>query len=620
MTFSNFLLQKGAVIFCFLLSSSIGFAQSDFDLTPIGTYATGIFDEGAAEVVAYDKTEGRVLFTNADANSVGILNIDDPTNPQLIAEIDLSAFGAGVNSVASANGLIAVASEGEEVDDKGSVVFFDVEGNFLAQVEVGFLPDMLTFTNDGTKVLVANEGEPNDDYTIDPEGSVSIIDITNGKVKTITFSKFNRFQSRIEAAGVRIFGPGATVAQDAEPEFIAVSEDDKTAFVALQENNAIVVIDIDRAAIIGAFPLGTKDFSLPGNGFDASNRADDIDIRNWPVFGLYQPDGIATVDIDGQTYVLTANEGDSRDYDGFSEEERVNDLDLDPTAFPNAEDLQDDNNLGRLNITTTLGDTDGDGDYDELYAYGARSFSIWTADGQLVFDSGDDFEQITAQRFPDNFNVSNDNNTLKNRSDDKGPEPEAVTIAKRDGKVYALIGLERIGGIFVYDITDPANATFVSYTNNRNFDADPETPEALDLGVETLIYLPADETPSGDELVVTANEVSGTVSFFLVNASPTAQDIENRTVVLQQDVQFTVAPNPTADFVTISYDLKTAGVVDLYLTDVEGRRILDQQQTYDEAGSYTQHLSTSELSLASGVYFLTLRTEGSLKTIAVRVE
>jgi hypothetical protein len=200
-------------------------------------------------------------------------------------------------------------------------------------VEVGALPDMLVFTPDGKRVLVANEGEPNDAYDVDPEGSVSIIDLPNditkltqANVRTATFDKFN--DAELDPS-IRIFGPGATVAQDLEPEYITVSKDSKTAWVALQENNAIAVLDIDSGEFTALRGLGFKDHRLPGNELDVSDRDKQINITNWPVFGIYQPDAIASYDYQGRTYIVTANEGDARDYDGFSEEFRVKDLMLD---------------------------------------------------------------------------------------------------------------------------------------------------------------------------------------------------------------------------------------------------------------------------------------------------
>jgi hypothetical protein len=267
--------------------------------------------------------------------------------------------------------------------------------------------------------------------------------------------------------------------------------------------------------ITSIVPLGFKDHSEAGNGFDASNRDDAINIQTHPVFGMYQPDAIATYEVQGETYVVTANEGDARDYDGFSEEDRVKDLDLDPTAFPDADTLQADENLGRLNITTTLGDTDGDGDYDQLFAYGARSFSIWDAEGNLVWDSGDQFEQKLAALLPDDFNATNDeNDSFDNRSDDKGPEPEGVTIGRVGSRIYAFIGLERVGGIMMYDITDPDNPQFVNYVNNRDFSGDAEAGTAGDLGPEGVLFIDQDQSPTGQNLLVVTNEISGTTTVY----------------------------------------------------------------------------------------------------------
>lgn len=1093
----------------------------ELELEVLGTYATGVFDEAAAEIAAYDPTTSRLFFTNANANTVTILTLINPSAPGFITDLDMSQYGGGVNSVAVNNGIVAVAVEAEEKTDNGSVVFFDSFGNFINQVTVGPLPDMLTFTPDGTKVLVANEGEPSDDYMTDPEGSVSIIDLSagaaNATVTNVGFAGFNSMKVSLQNKGIRIFGPNATVAQDFEPEYITVTEDNARAYVSLQENNAFAVIDIALGAVLDIQPLGyknynsgrpklneftlnelidlpdlgtpqygggqptvklggfsglyfdanestetnyvfyaipdrgpnadavgrntvtpaapqnlrpyklpdyqsrivkfsidlvtgeaviddqiflaqqdgtpisgkgnvegfdevpvtfthtrddeglgdifTEDFqgtglgtfaaysvasnagweqtnfrddlfaemngfgadvasddwlispaldlsaetsaflsfvstknfnggalevlvstdydgisdpagftwddltsqatlsagnfadtfsgeidlssylttgvyvafrytstgtgggdaalwqiddvkissitggrfakvdfvgadgteytalsydpfggdfegilkdndgnfwacdenrpaiyqfqpdgtlieryvpagtamlgtnpqpagtygaetlpavysarranrgfeaiaydpdanvvyafiqspieapnssvrnntdvirilgvdatngtpvseyvyllennansglainrvdkigdavyigngkfmvlerdsSVPGqnegkkyvfeisltgatnvlstdlatgnggmyleqlsadellaagvqavrktkvvnlpsigylpsdkpeglamlpngaiavlndndfglagagvsdnsilgiiefcddNGIDASNRSDEIDIRNWPVLGMYQPDAIASFTINGKVYVATANEGDARDYDGFSEEDRVGDLMLDPTAYPNAAEIQVDEQLGRLNITTADGDYDGDGDYDQIFNYGARSFSIWDEYGNLVYDSGNEFARLIAEIDPDNFNSNNDeNDSRKSRSDDKGVEPEAIEIVQQGDTTFALIGLERQGGIMIYNISDPKAPYFVNYFNNRDFSVEDATsPEVGDLGVETILYISAEDSPTGEPLVVTPNEVSGTIT------------------------------------------------------------------------------------------------------------
>jgi hypothetical protein len=936
--------------------------EQSIQLTPIGRYSTGIFDGGAAEIPAFDPISQRLFVTNGDTGNIDVLNFSNPSNPIKINEIDLSDFGVGANSVATNNGIVVTAVEAEDGLTPGQAVFFDTDGNILNAVTVGVLPDMITFTPDGSQVVVANEAEPTDEGN--PEGSVSIINVLNGvenltqaDVSTADFSEFNGQEAELISRGVRLF-PDTPAGQDLEPEFIAVSPDSQTAFVTLQENNTVAKIDLTTAEIIELQPLGLKDFSqglpeltqypwdlsgevlgttpagqeillggisglffegidengnlefiatpdrgpngdptdvdgdglnerpfalpdyqprfvrfnldqesgeiditdqifltrnaggillpltglpnlqaaeagtaytdeepvdlfgnplendpfgadmesvivapdgtfwssdeyrpaiyhfdqdgilidrfipegtaeaagrtegffgsetlpevyaqrrsnrgfegmaydtdndklyawiqspidnpdvsnaeaaelgersdfnsrnsqvirilefdptteeptgeyvyflegspgvdkigdavyqgdgkfyvierdsgttataekfifeidltgatnilgtelseatdenaleqmtpdelaamgveavdktkvvnLPSigylagdkpeglallpdgslavindndfglldedipvdgsvpfnpdptqtvlgiiefngsNGLDASNRDDGINIQNWPVFGMYQPDAIASYEVDGQIYYVTANEGDSRD-----EEERIADLELDPIAFPNAEELQLEENLGRLEVSPFNGDLDNDGDFDQLWSYGARSVSIWDENGNLVFDSGDEIAQITANAFPDNFNATNDENNFDNRSDDKGAEPEGVTIGVVDDKTYAFVGLERIGGVVVYDISDPAAAEFVDYVNPRDFsvefdlneeeDPDP-TDEQLaavgDLGPEGLTFINAEDSPTGRPILMVSNEVSGTTTAYDFGSTP----------------------------------------------------------------------------------------------------
>lgn len=502
------------------------------DLNVIGRYSSGLFDESAAEIVAYDSSSERLFVVNAAAVAVDVLNLSDPSNPVLLDTIDASAEGGAANSVAVRDGVAAVAIEAAVKTDPGKVVFYDtLTLAKISEVTVGALPDMLTFTPDGNAVLVANEGEPSAGYTADPEGSVSVIDVSGGfaapTVATADFSAFNADIDELRARGVRIYGPGATVAQDLEPEYIAVAPDGLSARVVLQEANALAVLDLsDTSApvITDIVPLGFKNHMIIGNELDPSDRDPEGDpqvrIRNWPVFGMYQPDAIAAYAFNGKTYYVTANEGDDRD-DFIPGEEgaRVKDLVLDPVAFPDAAVLQGDAALGRLTVTTFDGDSDNDGQYEALYALGARSFSIWAEDGARLYDSGAEFERITAQRFPDNFNASNDENDAEGRSDNKGPEPEGVVLGELAGRTFAFIGMERIGGIMVYDVTNPQSARFVQYVNPRDFTKDPESELALvgDLGPEGLAFIPAEDSPNGSPLLVVGNEVSGTTAIYQVD-------------------------------------------------------------------------------------------------------
>lgn len=934
-----------------LAASPNGFTMpGEIKLTPIGTYASGVFDLSAAEIVAHDPATQRLFVINAQAAAVDVLSIANPASPIKVGTISVASYGAVANSVAVRAGIIAVAVESNPKTANGKVVFFDSNLNFISQVSVGAQPDMITFTPNGRYVLTANEAEPDGygpGYT-DPEGSVSIIDVmgnlsnlNQSKVRTARFTAFN---GAVLDASVRISGPGATVAQDLEPEYITVSQDSKTAYVTCQENNAIVTIDIDSAKVTGLKGLGFKDhskvqaaatiytfnpaslpsigttaagqsialggfsglhfeginpangrlkfvthtdrgpnaeptgllrpFLLPdfapelvrfeldrasgvlsltqriplkrapgdpltglpntaisasastpyndevpvdllanvlpldplggdfegvvidpadgsfwmcdeyrpaiyhfdtagvlikryvpigtaaaagqavgtfgdevlpailaqrrqnrgfegialddgkvyavvqsplrnpetasngslngnrsvrlvefnpatlatrqflyvmdnpnlggadntradkigdlvsfgngefliierdddkistdafatiekkiyrfnltgateisgytnntvgatgktvdqltpaelaanginplikmlhvdlnaagyntvekvegltiidpwtlavindndfgiaaisvnpdgtftvdytpepeqlglihirGNQLDASDRDDNINIRQWPLKGVYMPDAIASYKVGNETFLVTANEGDAREWPGLTEPVRVGSgsVALDPAVFPNPGGYWKNNGiLGRLNIISGMGRNPVTGLYEELYSFGARSFSIWDTAGKQVFDSADDLEWITAFAFPDNFNASNSSNSRDSRSDDKGPEPEGVTIGKVAGRTYAFIGLERIGGVVTYDVCDPHHPFFVDYVNNRDFTKDVDTAAAGDLGPEGIIFIKEEDSPNGKPLVVIGNEVSGTTTVYEIN-------------------------------------------------------------------------------------------------------
>lgn len=685
--------MRNLYLFIALLLSWGALAQTP-NMKFVSRYETGLFDEAAAEIVAYSELKNRVYFVNAFANTVNILNFENPANPTLLSSINMSQFGGGVNSVAVYKNLVAVAVEATIKQDNGSVVFFDLDGNFINQVTVGALPDMVTFSPNGKWVLTANEGEPDADYLVNPEGTVSIIDLSTGaynlnqtNVTTLNFSAFNNttiaggriggptnfsiFDENFDEPGdtllgdfisfsrasnedwehnsfsnnffAQINGFGANtpsddwliatnlnlaqftaaefsfvternftggsfdvlistnynsgdpinanwdtltslftfsagnyastpsgiaslnnylnqnvsiafvyvtqgtgsgqaglwrvddflvkglstkLSYDIEPEYIAVNATSDTAYVACQENNILAIIDVVNQTVVGLKGLGYKNHGIPGNGFDPSDK-DSINIRTFQnVFGIYMPDAIKTFQVGGTNYIISANEGDGREYEGnpgFVDEDRVKDLILDSAAFAYLPNIQSDNELGRLAVVTTQGDIDNDGDFDELYAYGARSFSIWDAQGNLVFDSGDEFEKLIADSLPQYFGFSNDDNDLSDfdsRSDAKGPEPEAVEVAEIDGQVYAWIGLERIGGVAMYNITNPAAPVFLQYLNTRNFTVNANTSAAGDLGPEDIKFVRADKSPDGKDYLIVSNEISGTVAFFEVEGLP----------------------------------------------------------------------------------------------------
>ncbi|WP_249399718.1 choice-of-anchor I family protein [Corynebacterium qintianiae] len=386
---------------------------------------------------------------------------------------------------------------------------------------------MVTITTDGKYALVANEGEPAEDYTVDPEGSVSVIALggelkasAQADVRTADFTRFNA--EGVLPEGVHVFGQvggSTTVAQNLEPEYITVSGG--KAYVSLQENNAIAVIDIASANVDDIFPIGYQDRTTVA--FDSSDKDGGINFRTWPIKGILQPDAVASYSTGGQTFIVTANEGDARDWKAYSGEERLKNFGDDGVA-PVCEDfgglntdaiafMLSDGGAGRLNVTTAFGLDKERTCYEDLYAFGGRSFSIFSADGTRVFDSADDFERITARVNPEYFNSNHNKAEFDSRSDDKGPEPEGLALGTINGRTYAFIGFERVGGVIVYDITDPNNATYQTYLNNRDF-----LSNTGDLGPEGLTFIPAADSPNGENLLVVGNEVSGTTTVFQVDS------------------------------------------------------------------------------------------------------
>ncbi|WP_333694011.1 choice-of-anchor I family protein [Flavobacterium sp.] len=576
--------------------------SQQIELNYIGSFDPSGNSTSTCEIVAHDPISQRLFATSAIANFLDIIDFSNPAAPSLISSVNMNPYG-GITSVAVKNGIVAVASPNANEVLDGSVVFFDTNGTFLKQVTVGALPDMLTFTPDGTKVLTANEGQPNSNYSIDPEGSVSIIDISGGianltqsNVTTLLFTPFNAQEAALMASGVRKLKLTSTLSQDFEPEYITVSPDSQKAWVALQENNAIAEINLTNNTYTGVWALGTKDLSLPGNGFDASDNNNEVLIANWPVKAFYIPDAIASYTVNGTTYLITANEGDEKEYSGFEERVAVgaNAYGLDAAIFPNAAMLKQSHNLGRFRATNLNGNLDADPEFEEINCVGARSFSIFnTATQQIVYDSGDDFERYTAANYPTLFNADHGSNTPKVRSRAKGPEPEGVTVATIADQTFAFVALERIGGVMVYNITDPNNPTFVDYKNTRSTSA-----YAGDLGAEGIIYIEPTDSPTGVGYILVSNEISGTITIFEVDATTlSTPDFGNNA-----PKTFVVFPNPSES--GLVYFNRTA---DIQVYDNTGKLIFQAQNA--------QTLDTSALS--SGLYFVKT-SEGAVSKLIVK--
>ena len=448
--------------------------------------------EAAAEITAYDLVTNQLfVVNNSDGSTVDVINFSNPSQPYKVSSIQIASFGGGVNSVAVKNGLLAIAVEASVKTDNGSIVIFRTDNltNPVANVAVGALPDMVTFSPNGRFIVSANEGEPSPDYAIDPPGTVSIIDaFSNFQVTTLGFAAFEGQLNALKSQGYRVFGPNASLSTDTEPEYIAIDQNSEVAWITLQENNGIARINLINQTVEGIFPLGLKDISIVGNEMDASDRDNSINLKNWPVYSYYLPDAIAYFHSGNTNYLITANEGDTRDYPGFAEEARVKDLQLNPANFPNWQDLRKDQNLGRYTVTTSAGDDNGDGIYEALYGIGGRSFTVWNGDnGQKVLDYNrleKDFLEYASSKYDDG------------RSDNKGVEPEAVTIGQSADKTLVFIGLERSDAVMVYELNNVAGFSLLQVL---------ETGDAP----EGVLFIPAAESPSRKDLLVVSSEGDG---------------------------------------------------------------------------------------------------------------
>jgi hypothetical protein len=329
----------------------------------IGSITIG--GEGAAEISAYDEKTKR-LFTvnNSGTNQIDVIDISDPTKPIKIGKIDLTPYEGASNSVAVYDGKLAVALESTlNKQGNGKVVIFNTSDySLIKQVTVGALPDMITFSPDGKFIMTANEGEPNTDYTQDPNGSISIIETATYAVTTLDFSSFSGQAEALKKEGFRVSKFAKSFAQDIEPEYITISDDSKTAWVTLQENNGVAKVDLTSKTITALYPLGFKNFNTAENAIDVSDKDDKIAFNPWKVKGMYMPDAISHFSANNTPYFVTANEGDAREYAAYADIKRMKDMKLDATTFPDAATLKLETNLGRLNLIADMGDTDGDGD------------------------------------------------------------------------------------------------------------------------------------------------------------------------------------------------------------------------------------------------------------------
>ena len=527
--------------------------QASIDLTLIGRYSAGQFnvDGGVMEIVAYNADTGWAYAVNGQSGLLTAISLENLGRRGSVVtldgqDIDVRAlvereddsfqYGDMTSVAVSPDGTrLAAALQAEGYADAGRVALFTCgeDGSVVLEnlVTVGVQPDMVTFADNGT-VLTADEGEPRDGYgdgIADPKGSVSVVDVASATAEVVTFDAFDSQRDDLVASQV-VLKKDTAPSVDLEPEYIAVSGD--RAYVTLQENNAVAVLDLTAREFTGVYSVGFEDYSQ--TAVDIDKKDDAYAPKTYEtLLGIRMPDGIAAFEVDGTTYLVTANEGDAREWGDedagtfyLNEDER--DFGDEGVSSPTGAITTENSGLEGKVVFFRAEDFDGL-DQTKDYLFGGRTFTVYAVgeDGLTqVFTSGDDFEALTWKYLPDYYNCSNDNAVLDDRSGKKGPEAESVTVGQVDGHIYAFVALERTGGVMVYDVTDPADASYVNYINSRDFasivpGSEEYEDEELDKWVtggdvapEGLAFLPAAQSPTGTDLLLAACEVSGTVAVY----------------------------------------------------------------------------------------------------------
>lgn len=487
----------------------------------ISRYNAGAYsaDGGSAEISVYNSANGFIYSVNGVKGTLDCVDINNIENNETVGTltgVELSAAELAENidaeftygdttsvAVSKDSSKLAIAMQDKDYTKTGRVLLFSCAAdgalNYIGMAKTGVQPDMVCFNADDTLILTADEGEPRMGAgETDPRGSVTIINTSDLSSETVDFTAFDNKRDILVSRGI-VIQKDTAPSVDFEPEYIAISGN--RAYISLQEANAIAVLDIKSKNFIDIYSVGYEDYSSIAVDLDKSDETYRPETYE-NIKGIRMPDGISACTINGETYLLTANEGDSRAWP-VSSEEFVNEIKSDTSPV----------NGIKMKKKVTWFDVS---QYDGLeagmdYIFGARSFTMFkvTESGLTeVFDSESDFEAITAKVLPDYFNCSNEVVDIEDRSGKKGPEPESITVGTIGKRTYAFVALERISGVMMYDITEPENVVFENYINSRDFSADIKN----DVSPEGLYFIAADESPVKKPLLAVSNEVAGTIS------------------------------------------------------------------------------------------------------------
>ena len=515
--------------------------EATVKITEISSITSG---DGPAsfEISTYHAGSKRIFATNGVKNSIDIFDISDVANPKKIDSISLERYGNDVTSVAAGRDVVVAAvlvtetfsATGVPTTPNGKIVVFDTNGTFLSATDIlGVLPDSVTFAPDGTTALVAIEGQPvcakddpattekeSTDYSkaSDPVGGVSVVDLTDPTAPVVRFAGFDQFTvEEMRAKGLAVSSVVDDVSKDFEPEFVTAA-DNKTAYVTIQEANAIGKLNIETAT----FESITRAFEskLSNTARDTSDKDSGAGPRNYRnVVGASQPDAIASFKVGSGHYFLTANEGDAREYTCLNDDLRAASLIVDPKRFGDWTTLSGTADLGRAKVNPNIGDKDGDGDIDTIHLRGSNSMTMYR-NGYAYWDSGDLLNQIQTQAFGvaninGSHSYSKDLSTMnyvgQDRSDDKGAEPEGVALGMVGDRRIAILGLERMTALAIFDITRPLEPVFQEWLQMLPTKATPAA-DVKHWSPEGIVFVPADKSPSGKALIITSYELSGSLS------------------------------------------------------------------------------------------------------------
>ena len=519
-------------------------AQADeatVKITEISSITSGD-GEGSAEIATYHAGSKRIFATNGVKNTIDIFDISDVANPKKVGSVDLSPYGNDVTSVAAGKDVVVAvvnvsdkfSATGVPTTTNGKIVVFDTAGKVLSSPDVlGVLPDSVSFAPNGTTALVAIEAQPvcakddpataakeDADYTkaSDPVGGVTVVDLSDPTSPVLKFAGFDQFTvSEMRAKGIAVSSVVNNVSKDFEPEF-ATAIDNEFAYVTIQEANAIGKLNIQTAtfeSITRAFESKVSQVAR-----DTSDRDSGAGPRTYAnVVGASQPDAIAGFKMGSGNYFITANEGDAREYTCLNDDLRASALKVDPRRFADWKTLSGSAALGRAKVNPNNGDRDGDGDIDTIHLRGSNSMTMYR-NGLAIWDSADLLDQIQTAAFGvaninGSHSLSSDKATMnyvgQDRSDDKGSEPEGVAVGMVGDRRIAVLGLERMSALAVFDITQPRIPVFIEWLQMLPAKATPAK-DVKYWSPEGIVFVPADKSPSGKALIITSYELSGSLS------------------------------------------------------------------------------------------------------------